>query len=217
MLLRHLGAYGTSQTGNTLNHKACLCSIIKFLWKKRGHGMLKLDNTVLSVIDVQGELAHAMYNKEMLFENLQKLIKGSKILGIPVLWTEQNPEGLGTTIPEVANLLSGIKSVSKLSFSCCGNERFMEALRALNRNQVLLAGIEAHVCIYQTAVDLVNLGYEVQVVVDAVSSRTKENKLIGLERIREVGVSLTSTETVLFELLKVAEGPKFEGILNIVK
>jgi len=93
----------------------------------------------------------------------------------------------------------------------------MEALRALNRNQVLLAGIEAHVCIYQTAVDLVNLGYEVQVVVDAVSSRTKENKLIGLERIREVGVSLTSTETVLFELLKVAEGPKFEGILNIVK
>jgi nicotinamidase-related amidase len=185
--------------------------------KKERHGMLKPDNTVLSVIDVQGELAHAMHNKEMLFENLQKLIKGSKILGIPILWTEQNPEGLGPTIPEVANLLSGIKPVSKLSFSCCGNERFMEALRALNRNQVLLAGIEAHVCIYQTAVDLVNLGYEVQVVIDAVSSRTKENKLIGLEKIREVGVSLTSTETVLFELLKVAEGPKFEGILNIVK
>jgi len=138
-------------------------------------------------------------------------------LGIPILWTEQNPEGLGPTIPEVANLLSGIKSVSKLSFSCCGNERFMEALRALNRNQVLLAGIEAHVCIYQTAVDLVNLGYEVQVVVDAVSSRTKENKLIGLERIREVGVSLTSTESVLFELLKVAKGSKFREILKVVK
>ena len=74
--------------------------------KEERHGMLKPDNTVLSVIDVQGELAHAMYNKKMLFENLQKLIKGSKILGIPILWTEQNPEGLGPTIPEVANLLS---------------------------------------------------------------------------------------------------------------
>jgi nicotinamidase-related amidase len=185
--------------------------------KKERHGMLKPNNTILSVIDVQGELAHAMYNKETLFENLQKLIKGVKIFGIPILWTEQNPEGLGPTIPEVAILLSGIKPISKLSFSCCGNECFMEALRGLNRNQVLLAGIEAHVCIYQTAVDLVNLGYGVQVVADAVSSRTKENKSIGLEKIREVGLSLTSVETVLFELLKAAEGPKFEEILKIVK
>ena len=120
--------------------------------------MLKPDSTILSVIDVQGRLAHAMYNKETLFENLQKLIKGVKIFGIPILWTEQNPEGLGPTIPEVANLLSDISPISKLSFSCCGNECFMEALRGLNRNQVLLAGIEAHVCVYQTAVDLVNLG-----------------------------------------------------------
>lgn len=160
---------------------------------------------------------HGVYNKEVLFENLQKLIKGSKILGIPILWTEQNPKGLGPTIPEVANLLSDIRPISKLSFSGCGNERFMEALRTLNRNQVLLVGIEAHVCIYQTAVDLVNLGYEVQVVVDAVSSRTEENKLIGLEKIREVGVSLTSVETVLFELLRVAKGSKFREILKIVK
>lgn len=185
--------------------------------KKKKHGVLKRDNTVLIAIDVQGELAHAMYNKEVLFENLQKLIKGSKILGIPILWTEQNPKGLGPTIPEVASLLSDISPISKLSFSGCGNERFMEALRALNRNQVLLAGIEAHVCIYQTAVDLANLGYEIQVVVDAVSSRTKENKLIGLEKIREVGVSLTSVETVLFELLKVAKGSQFREILKIVK
>ncbi len=185
--------------------------------KKKKHSVLKRDNTVLIVVDVQDGLAHAMYNKEVLFENLQKLIKGSKILGIPILWTEQNPKGLGPTIPEVANLLSDIRPISKLSFSGCGNERFMEALRALNRDQVLLAGIEAHVCIYQTAVDLANLGYEIQVVVDAVSSRTKENKLIGLEKIREVGVSLTSVETVLFELLKVAKGSQFREILKIVK
>lgn len=185
--------------------------------KNKKHGVLKRDNTVLIVIDVQGELAHAMYNKEMLFENLQKLIKGAKILGIPILWTEQNPKGLGPTIPEVASLLSDIRPISKLSFSGCGNERFMEALRALNRKQVLLAGIEVHVCIYQTAVDLANLGYEIQVVVDAVSSRTKENKLIGLEKIKEVGVSLTSVETILFELLKVAKGSKFREILKIVK
>jgi nicotinamidase-related amidase len=179
--------------------------------------MLELDNTVLLIIDVQGKLARVMDNEEMLFENLQKLIKGAKILGIPILWTEQNPEGLGPTIPEVANLLSGIKPISKLSFSCCGNERFTEALRALNRKQVLLAGIEAHVCIYQTAVDLIDLGYEVQVVTDAISSRTKANKGIALEKMKKAGASLTSMETALFELLKVAEGPKFREILKIVK
>lgn len=179
--------------------------------------MLILENTVLIVVDVQDKLARVMHKKEMLFDSLQKLIKGVQILGIPIILTEQNPEGLGPTIPEVVRLLPDIQPIPKLSFSCCGDERFLQELEALNRKQVLIAGIEAHVCVYQTAMDLLRLGHEVQVVADAVSSRTAENKEIGLERVKSEGASLTSTETALFELLKVAEGEKFKKLLKIVK
>jgi len=179
--------------------------------------MLKMENVALLIVDIQGSLAHSMHGKELLFKNVQKLIKGTQVLGIPILWTEQNPQGLGPTIPEIADILSNIKPISKMSFSCCQNNRFIQALKALNRKQVLIAGIEAHVCVYQTAVDLVDLGYEVQVVTDAVSSRIMENKEIGLQKMRDSGVSLTSVETALFELLRVAEGEQFREILKIVK
>ena len=179
--------------------------------------MLKMENVALLIVDIQGNLAHSMHGKELLFKNVQKLIKGIQVLGIPILWVEQNPQGLGPTIPEIADILSNIQPISKMSFSSCGNERFVQALKALNRKQVLIAGIEAHVCVYQTAADLVDLGYEVQVVADAVSSRTIENKEIGLQKMRDSGVSLTSVETALFELLKKAEGEQFKEILKIVK
>lgn len=179
--------------------------------------MLSLENTVLIIVDVQGRLAHLMHDKEALFENLQRIIKGARVLEIPILWAEQNPEGLGPTIPEVARLLSDIQPISKFSFSCRGSERFMQELEALGRRQVLIAGIEAHVCVYQTTMDLLELGYEVQIVADAVSSRAAENREIGLERMKDAGASLTSTETALFELLKVAKGVKFKEILKIVR
>jgi nicotinamidase-related amidase len=179
--------------------------------------MLKIENTTLLIIDIQGNLAHLMHGKELLFKNVQKLIKGIQILGIPILWVEQNPQGLGPTIPEIADILSNIQPISKMSFSSCRNDDFLQALNALNRKQVLVAGIEAHVCVYQTAADIVDIGYEVQVVTDAVSSRNVENKEIGLQRMRDSGVSLTSVETALFELLKVAEGEPFKEILKIVK
>ncbi|MCX5800149.1 MAG: hydrolase [Candidatus Eisenbacteria bacterium] len=179
--------------------------------------MLKTETTVLVIIDVQGKLAHLMHRKEELFENLQKIIKGARILGIPILWLEQNPEGLGPTIPELAALLDDVGPISKFSFSCCGDDRFVTALNSLNRKQVLLAGIETHICVYQTATDLVASGYEVQIVSDAVSSRTKENRKIGLERIKEIGAGLTGTETALFELLRTAKAEKFKEIAKIVK
>jgi nicotinamidase-related amidase len=179
--------------------------------------MLKMENVALLIVDIQGKLAHSMHGKELLFKNVQKIIKGIQVLGIPILWTEQNPQGLGSTISEIADILSSIQPISKMSFSCCQNARFMQALKALNRKQVLIAGIEAHICVYQTAVDLVDLGYEVQVLTDAVSSRNMENKEIGLQKMRDSGVSPTSVETALFELLKVAEGEQFRDILKIVK
>lgn len=179
--------------------------------------MLKSKKTVLIVVDVQGKLAQLMYAKQTLFENLRKIIKGIQALGVPILWLEQNPEGLGPTIPEVSELLTSIEPISKSSFSGCRNERFVQALKDANRNQVLIVGIEAHVCVYQTAVDLVDLGYEVEVVTDAVSSRTVENKKVALQKMRDIGVSLTSTEMALFELLEVAEGEQFKEILKLLK
>jgi nicotinamidase-related amidase len=179
--------------------------------------MLKMKNAVLLLVDIQGKLAHLMHEKERLFDNLQQLIKGIQALGIPVLWVEQNPAGLGPTIPEVADLLTDSTPIGKMSFSSCRNDRFLQALKELDRSQVLIAGIEAHICVYQTAVDLVDMGLEVQVVTDAVSSRTPENKAIGLQKMRDAGAGWTSVETALFELLGVAEGEAFKALLKIVK
>ena len=179
--------------------------------------MLKIDNTTLLIVDIQGKLAHLMHEKELLFENVQKLIKGIQVLEIPILWVEQNPQGLGSTIPEIADVLKNSQPIIKMSFSCCRNNRFLQALNGLNRNQVLIAGIEAHICVYQTSAELVALGYDVSVVADAVSSRIMANKNIGLQKMKDSGVILTSVETALFELLKVAEGEPFREIVKIVK
>ncbi|MCG8549632.1 MAG: hydrolase [Desulfobacterales bacterium] len=179
--------------------------------------MLEIETVVLLVVDIQGKLAHLMDKKEALFKNVQKLIKGIRILDIPILWVEQNPQGLGPTIPEISALLSDMQPISKMSFSSCRNDRFMQALNALDRQQILISGIEAHICVYQTAAELADMGYEVQAVADAVSSRCLENKEIGLQRMKDSGVSLTSVETALFELLKVARGDQFKKISRIVK
>jgi nicotinamidase-related amidase len=180
--------------------------------------MLTLNETALVVIDVQGRLAQLMSQKETLFDNLQKMIKGAQVLDLPIIWNEQLPEKLGPTTPEIAQLLTNsTQAIAKSSFSCCGNPPFMEALKKTNRKQVLLTGIEAHVCVYQTCRDLLDLGYEVQVIADAVSSRAAENRQIGLERMKEAGATITSTEMSLFELLRVAEGPQFKEITKILK
>jgi nicotinamidase-related amidase len=179
--------------------------------------MITSADTALVMVDVQAKLAPAMHDKEVLLENIGRLVRGVRLLGVPILWTEQNPAGLGPTLPEFADLLPDQKPVSKFSFSCCGSEQFRNELNALNRKNLLIAGIEAHVCVYQTAADLIHLQYEVQIVADAVASRTPENKLIGLEKSKSVGACLTSTETALFELLKDAKSEKFKEIIKIVK
>ena len=179
--------------------------------------MLNSENAVLIVIDVQGLLAQLMYEKDRFFANLQKIIKGAQVLGIPIILTEQIPEKLGSTIPEIAQLLSDVRPIRKVSFSCGGSDAFMKALEASGRKQVLLTGMETHVCVYQTTLDLLRSGYEVHIVADAVSSRAAENREVGLEKIKDAGAILTSTEMALFELLKVAEGAEFKEIIKIVK
>ena len=179
--------------------------------------MLLTDNTVLLIVDIQSKLAHLMHEKEILYENVSKTIRGAQILDIPILLTEQYPEGLGPTIPEVAGLFADPEPISKISFSCCGEDRFMQALNALHPENILVAGIETHVCVYQTAAELVEKGYNVEVVSDAVSSRTAENAELGCEKIVGAGAELTSVEMVLFELLGDSKHPAFKDILKLVK
>ncbi len=179
--------------------------------------MLNPADTVSVCIDIQGNLAHAMHHKEHLFKNVSILLSGLRILGVPIILTEQNPEGLGPTIPEVAALIPNLTPISKMAFSCCDSVEFVHALEETKRKQILLAGIEAHVCVYQTAVDLIARGYAVEAVVDCISSRTAENKMVALEKLKAAGVQLTSAETVLFELLRTAESSAFREIVKIVK
>lgn len=179
--------------------------------------MLYAEKTVLLIIDVQDRLYKAMHDKEAVAERLEKLIQGARTLGIPVIATEQYPRGIGPTIPKIAKALEGVPIISKLHFSCCGDPVFSDAFRALGRRQVVIAGIECHVCVYQTAMDLLDGGWEVQIVADGVSSRTAWNRDIGLQRLRDEGAKITSTEIVLFELLKTAGAEKFKEISQIIK
>ena len=179
--------------------------------------MLEIGNCCLVVVDVQGKLAQLMYDKQILFKNIQILIKAAKILDIPILWCQQCPDSLGPTVPEIAELLADSGPIDKAAFSCCGSEQFNARLSELARQQVLLCGIEAHVCIYQTAVDLLGKGFSVDVIADAVSSRTAENRQIGLSGMARQGVNISCTEMALFELLKTAEHPQFKQIAKLVK
>ncbi len=180
--------------------------------------MLEIDNAVLVCIDIQGNLAQAMHNREKLFDSLKRLLTGMRTLAVPVLWTEQVPEKLGPTLPQIAQCMPpGVQSISKMSFSCCGCDAFMQAFAAAKRTDVLLAGIETHICVYQTAVELMALGYRVHVVADCVASRTPANRDIGIKKMCAAGACVTSVETVLFELLRTAASPLFREIAGIVK
>jgi len=179
--------------------------------------MLDAAGSVLIVIDVQEKLSRVIYQREYLVSNLQKLIKGIMVLGVPIIVTEQYPRGLGATIPEIEPLLAGIPHLPKTCFSCCGDETFLSNLESLGRKQVLVCGIESHVCVYQTVSDLLAADYETHVITDAVSSRTPENRQLGFEMMKQIGARVTGTEAALFELLRAAEGDKFREISRIVK
>ena len=179
--------------------------------------MLNKENTVFVLVDVQGNLAGLMHDKQSLFSNLQKLIKSLKILDIPIIWVEQTPEAIGATIVQIASLMPELSPICKTSFSAVKNEEFMAAVVKTGRKQVLVAGIESHVCVYQTAMDLHQQNYEVEVVFDAVSSRTQSNKQIALLKMQNKGLNITSTEMALFELLSIAQGQEFKEIIKIIK
>jgi nicotinamidase-related amidase len=179
--------------------------------------MLNPKNTALVIIDVQGRLARIMQKADDLFKNLAMLIKGARLLEVPIIWMEQLPDKLGSTVTEVSEHLDGLQPISKGVFSCGQNDEFNATLDEINPENVVLAGIETHVCVYQSAMDLLKKNYNVEVVADATSTRLEHNKEIGLEKIRRAGGQITSVETALFELQGKATGDQFKQLIKIIK
>ncbi|WP_428908147.1 hydrolase [Niallia sp. Krafla_26] len=178
--------------------------------------MFTVEEACLIVIDVQGKLANIVNESETIISNIAKLVQSMKVLNVPVIWMEQNPSRLGGTKSEIAQYMTG-KPIEKMDFNGCLNDDVQAAIKESGRTKFLITGIETHICIYQTARALKSQGYEVEVVVDAVSSRTKENKEIGITKMQSLGILPTSTEMILYELLQTGEHEKFKEILKLVK
>jgi hypothetical protein len=168
-------------------------------------------------VDIQERLLPAMHERERVLQNALRLVKGAEVLKLPVLVTEQYPKGIGCTVVELAAAIPGFSSMEKTAFSCCGARDFVPSLISKGVKEVVLCGIEAHVCVCQTALDLLDQNFGVVVVADAISSRTNENRLAGIERMREAGAVIVSTEMILFELLGEAGTGEFKRILEFIK
>ena len=178
---------------------------------------LSKDASVLIIVDIQDRLANAMQVKDQVINNCLHLIELAKLYKIPVILTEQYPKGLGSTVEAIRNALSAYQSIEKSSFSCCGEPNFSEAISDLMRKTVVLTGMETHVCVLQTCLDLLQQGFHVHLVKDAVCSRSKENWETGIEFMRDAGAVITCSETVLFQLLKVAGTHEFRAISKRIK
>ncbi len=177
---------------------------------------MKLDRerAALVVVDVQEAFRRALQDFDAVADGAAKLVEGAKELGIPILVTEQYPKGLGETVPEVADHLpEGIERLEKVRFSAAEAEGF----DLDGRDQALVCGIEAHVCVNQTVLDLVGEGVETHVASDAVGSRTADNRELGLHKMERAGAVLTSVETALFELLRGSDAPEFKRVQALVK
>ncbi len=173
--------------------------------------------TALLVVDIQERLLPAMFEKERVVQNSLRLVQGAKVLGIPTFVTEQYPKGLGPTVPEIAGALQPFAPLEKLAFSACGAAPLVPALQAGRFSSILLCGIETHVCVSQSCLDLLQLGFKLFVVADATSSRTRDNHQIGLSRMRNAGAVIVSTEMALLELLEKADTLEFKQILDLIK
>lgn len=184
---------------------------------ERNNKLLVRDTTALLIIDIQEKILDVMINKERLIDNTIKLIKGFKILNLPIFYTEQYPKGLGATTHLLLKELEGLSPIQKTSFSCLSAGNLFQRLKDNNIKQVVVAGIESHVCIQQTVFDLLANGFQVDLCTDATSSRKENDLLTALERMKKNNAELTTVESVLFELLEDSKTDEFKLISSIIK
>ncbi len=175
------------------------------------------ENTSLLVIDMQERLVPVMAEKELLVNNCITLIKGIKTLEMPLLYTQQYSKGLGETIPSVSALFEGIPVIEKSSFSCCDEDMFLSGFKALERNVVIICGIETHVCVMQTAVDMLDNGFLPVIVENCTTSRNLNDKAIAIRRLMQEGAIITTYESILFELCRYSGSAEFKAISALVK
>lgn len=177
---------------------------------------LEAERCALVVIDIQEKLLPPIFQKEQLVRNAQLLIRAAEILKIPALLSTQYAKGLGGTVPEISSLLSGTEAIDKTLFSCFGSDAFCAAMKRLpgQCNTLLLCGMESHICVAQTALAALREGYLVHVASDAVSSRTEWNWKIGLERMRAAGAVISSTEMMIYELMRASSSAAFKELLR---
>ncbi len=180
---------------------------------------LQADHCALVVVDIQEKLLPPIFEKERLVRNAQLLIRLANILKLPSLATTQYSKGLGNTVPEIASLLTNTEVMDKLSFGCFGNEQFCSAIKALpgKRNTLIVCGMETHICVMQTVMGALDKGYIVHVAADAVSSRTELNWKVGLKRMQAAGAVISSTEMVIYELLRASGTTAFKEMLQYLK
>jgi len=179
--------------------------------------LIRAKDSALVVIDMQERLVPAMIAPARTIRNARLLLRAAETTGVPALITEQYPQGLGHTIAEIASAAAGTQVLAKVHFSCMEDAGFADAFRALGRRQAVLTGMEAHICVMQTAASLVEEGYEVFVVSDATASRTLESESACLARLSAAGVSVVTTEMVVFEWLGRAGTPAFKEMLPLIK
>jgi len=180
--------------------------------------ILNKGNTALLIVDIQERLIPAISGINEVIANTGKLIFGCRRLEIPIIITEQYPKGLGPTDERISSALGNLyEPMEKMTFSCCGPDEVNETIAATDAKQILICGIEAHVCVLQTVLDLLHRDYQVHIAADAVSSRTEQNKRVALDRMGAAGAVISCTESALFELMERAGTPEFKEISKIIK
>lgn len=179
---------------------------------------LNLEDSLILIIDIQEKLLNAVFNKEKVEKKSAIIAETAKILGIPVVITEQYPKGLGNTISAIKETLAENSEVfEKTAFSALSNENILNAIKKHNKKQIIVLGIETHICVSQTTSALLNLGYEVNVIKDACGSRAEVEYNAGLERMKDNGAFIITTEIALFEWLKSAKHPDFKAVQALIK
>ncbi|HIT99715.1 MAG TPA: hydrolase [Candidatus Copromorpha excrementavium] len=175
------------------------------------------DDTILVAIDFQERLMPVMQDKEELAERSARLLKGMKALGVPVLVTQQYTKGIGETVEQIAEALEDFEHIEKTSFGCMNNGEFAEKIKKSGKKNVVVCGIEAHICVMQTVLQLMNEGYRVYLAADCVSSRNKNDMSFGIMRMRDAGAVVTTYEAILYEMLMDSKAEGFKEISKIVK
>ncbi len=179
--------------------------------------ILQRENAALLVIDIQERILPVILESERVVENTLKLINGFKILSVPIYYTEQYPKGLGPTESKIKSSLGNAEAIQKMTFSCSGASGLFQDLKRKRIKQVIVCGVESHVCVLQTVLDLLAEEFQVHIAADAVSSRRKFDYDIALRRMESNGAEITLTESVLFELLNVCGTDEFKAISKLVK